>query len=63
MRNNPFGSDQPVDGLGHGSGEMVEKLAYSISETVIRSGIGRDGLYKAIREKRLREEGRRGDGR
>jgi len=39
----------------------VEKLAFSIDEAAVRANIGRDGIYQAIREKRLdaKKAGRR----
>jgi len=41
--------------------DAVEKLAFSIDEAAVRANIGRDGLYQAIREKRLdaKKAGRR----
>jgi excisionase family DNA binding protein len=33
--------------------DVVEKLAFSIDEAAVRANIGRDGIYQAIREKRL----------
>jgi excisionase family DNA binding protein len=38
-----------------------ERIAYSVDETAVRAGIGRDAVYDAIREKRLvaRKWGRR----
>jgi excisionase family DNA binding protein len=41
--------------------DEIEKLAFSIDEAAFRSGIGRDGIYQAIRERRLvaRKAGRR----
>ena len=33
--------------------DAVEKLAFSIDEAVARTNIGRDGIYRAIRENRL----------
>ena len=41
--------------------DVVEKLAFSIDEAAVRANIGRDGIYQAIREKRLdaKKAGRR----
>ena len=35
------------------AGAGSEKLAYSVDETAIRTGCGRDTIYAAIREGRL----------
>jgi excisionase family DNA binding protein len=41
--------------------DAMERLAFSIDEAAVRANIGRDGIYQAIREKRLdaRKAGRR----
>jgi excisionase family DNA binding protein len=41
--------------------DVTEKLAFSIDEAAVRANIGRDGIYQAIREKRLdaKKAGRR----
>lgn len=41
--------------------DTVDKLAFSIDEAAVRANIGRDGIYQAIREKRLdaKKAGRR----
>lgn len=33
--------------------DTVEKMAFSVDEAAVRANIGRDGIYQAIREKRL----------
>jgi excisionase family DNA binding protein len=41
--------------------DIPRKVAFSINETIAMTGIGRDGVYRAIREGRLtaRKLGRR----
>ena len=41
--------------------DAVVKLAFSIDEAAVRANIGRDGIYQAIRDKRLdaKKAGRR----
>lgn len=41
--------------------DEIEKLAFSVEEAAFRIGMGRDGIYDAIRKKRLdaRKAGRR----
>jgi excisionase family DNA binding protein len=43
------------------AGPANEKLAYSVDETAVRAGVGRDKIYSAIREGHLaaRKLGRR----
>jgi excisionase family DNA binding protein len=41
--------------------DSIDKLAFTVSEASIKAGVGRDGIYTAIREKRLeaKKRGRR----
>jgi len=33
--------------------DQIDKMAFSVDEAAVRANIGRDGIYQAIREKRL----------